>query len=88
MKNEKTIPSEDVFIWVRVPVGTSQKKIKKLGPVGSVCHGGDTCICAPVFSEKAGIVLQGPNEVTFEELMKKAGFVPQSRCYGGDTCIA
>jgi hypothetical protein len=83
-KNE----NDEIFVWVRVPLGTSIQKIKSLGPVGSVCHGGDTCICAPVFSEKAGIVIQGPKELDLNKLMEKAGLQPRAECYGGDTCIA
>lgn len=79
--------SEDVVVWVRLPKGFPADQAKKIGLHSSVCHGGDTCICAPAFTDKAGIVLQGPKDAKIQDLIKKAGFVPQAKCFGGDTCI-
>ena len=85
MANKKGT-EKDVVIWVRAPRGTSINKMKEFSPVAGVCHGGDTCICAPTYTKEAGIVLQG-EEVEFEELMEKAGLQPRAECFGGNTCI-
>lgn len=90
MARKATKGSEDVVIWIRVPRGISIDKIKKLELdklPASVCHGGDTCICAPVFTKSAGIVIQGPKGLNIQELLKRAGFNPEVKCFGGDTCI-
>ncbi len=85
MANKKGA-GKDVVVWVRLPRGASINKIKEFAHASGVCHGGDTCICAPVFTEQAGIVLQGKG-LQFGEMIKEAGLQPSAACFGGDTCI-
>jgi hypothetical protein len=80
-------------VWIRVPKGTSLKDIYNIGhrrctsAFGTPCYGSEICICARAFGKNSGIVVHGPKEFEFSELMKKAGFKPQPKCFGGDCCI-
>lgn len=89
IKKEK---SEDVVIWVRVPKGTTVCDIEEghwrpRSDERVCCIVSSTCICARAFGEDGGIVVQGPKRFNFSELMNKAGFKPQPKCFGGDCCI-
>jgi hypothetical protein len=74
---------EDLVVWVRLPKPMSIAELKKAGLAGGECFGGDTCIAASSFSEKAGIVVGGD----LRTLLRKANLMPRDPCFGGSSCI-
>jgi len=75
----------DVVVWIRLPKEVAAEKIKELTKPESACGGNTICIAAASFDTDASIVIQ--RDDSLDTILKKAGFNPAARCFGGDTCI-
>lgn len=86
MPKPKRSKEKDLVAWVRVPVGTDMKKLKKLGADAVAVIPADAGLAA-IRPGEPPATIESPRSPELRKVLEKAGLNPEAACYGGDTCI-